>query len=155
MEDPHSIHQHRCQISPFLWPGSAGFLIRLNKRICTSPLIHHVQNCSTVVLKIFPHHVAPQAVAHIIFLQPIEHCIPDRAQLNEGFVRLPSSQCEFGFVTRFSTRGEILKWIGGEDQRLNADKHGKDAGFGPLPFGFGRTWPGAKEAKAYYFDFCE
>lgn len=44
----------------------------------------------------------------------------------------------------------ILQRIRAEDHGLNADEHGKDGGFGALPFGFGRTWKGTKEAKAYY-----
>lgn len=46
--------------------------------------------------------------------------------------------------------GLILPSIRAEYHGLNANEHGMNTGFGVLPFGFGRTYPGAKEAEAYY-----
>lgn len=66
---------------------SAHFIKRSNELIRTPPLAHHVQNRSTVPLKISHHHIMPQAFAHILVLQPIQHRISDFPRLDEGFVR--------------------------------------------------------------------
>ena len=134
---------HRCVDT------SDHFIKRSKEFIRTHPLAHCVQNRSTVPLKISPRYITPQAFAHIAVLQPIQHRIPDRPRLDEGFVRRRGVEAIFNSENFFPTHGDVVHWIRAEDHRLNANEHGKDAGSLTLPLRFRRTWEGVKEAQAY------